>query len=49
MRAAFWGESPLGIPNNLMPYLAQVASGRLEKSKVFGSDYPAGDGTGDIQ
>lgn len=40
------GEAPLGIPNNLMPYLAQVASGQLEKLRIFGSDYPTSDGTG---
>ncbi len=40
------GEDPNGIPNNLMPYVAQVAIGRLEKLKVFGGDYPTVDGTG---
>lgn len=40
------GESPLGIPNNLMPYVAQVASGVLPKLKVHGADYPTVDGTG---
>ncbi len=40
------GEDPSGIPNNLMPYVAQVASERLEKLSVFGSDYPTKDGTG---
>lgn len=40
------GEDPNGIPNNLMPYITQVASGRLEYLKVFGSDYPTVDGTG---
>ena len=40
------GEDPLGIPNNLMPYIAQVAVGRLEKLSVFGNDYPTPDGTG---
>ncbi len=40
------GEDPRGIPNNLMPYVAQVASGRREKLSVFGSDYPTPDGTG---
>ncbi len=40
------GEDPNGIPNNLMPYVAQVAIGRLEELKVFGGDYPTIDGTG---
>lgn len=40
------GEDPKGIPNNLMPYIAQVAVGRLPKLQVFGSDYPTVDGTG---
>ena len=40
------GESPNGIPNNLMPYIAKVASGKLEKLHVFGADYPTRDGTG---
>lgn len=40
------GEDPNGIPNNLMPYIAQVAIGRLEKLRVFGNDYPTPDGTG---
>ena len=40
------GEDPTGIPNNLMPYITQVAVGRLEKLRVFGSDYPTVDGTG---
>ena len=40
------GEDPKGIPNNLMPYVAQVASGKLEKVRVFGNDYPTIDGTG---
>lgn len=40
------GEDPNGIPNNLMPYVAQVASGRLERLSVFGGDYPTHDGTG---
>lgn len=40
------GEDPNGIPNNLMPYVAQVAIGRLEKLHVFGGDYPTDDGTG---
>ena len=40
------GEDPKGIPNNLLPYVAQVASGKLEKVHVFGNDYPTPDGTG---
>ena len=40
------GEDPNGIPNNLMPYLTQVAVGRLKELSVFGSDYPTPDGTG---
>ncbi|GGT12391.1 UDP-glucose 4-epimerase GalE [Streptomyces purpureus] len=40
------GEVPPGVPNNVMPYLAQVASGRLVKLRVFGDDYPTPDGTG---
>jgi UDP-glucose 4-epimerase len=40
------GEDPKGIPNNLMPYISQVAVGRLEKLNVFGNDYNTVDGTG---
>lgn len=40
------GEDPRGIPNNLMPYIAQVALGRLPELRVFGNDYPTPDGTG---
>ncbi len=40
------GEDPNGIPNNLMPFVAQVAVGKLERLSVFGSDYPTPDGTG---
>ena len=40
------GENPNGIPNNLMPYIAQVAVGRREHLSVFGGDYPTPDGTG---
>lgn len=40
------GESPLGIPNNLMPFITQVAKGKLKKLMVFGNDYPTVDGTG---
>ena len=40
------GEDPRGIPNNLLPYVAKVAAGKLEKLRVFGNDYPTPDGTG---
>ena len=40
------GEDPKGIPNNLMPYVAQVATGKLDKIRVFGNDYDTPDGTG---
>ena len=40
------GENPNGIPNNLMPYITQVAVGTREKLSVFGNDYPTHDGTG---
>jgi len=40
------GEDPNGIPNNLLPYVAQVAVGKLAKLRVFGNDYPTHDGTG---
>ncbi len=40
------GEDPQGIPNNLMPYVTQVAVGKLEKLSVHGNDYPTHDGTG---
>jgi len=40
------GEEPIGIPNNLMPYLAQVADGRLDCLNIFGNDYDTIDGTG---
>ena len=40
------GEAPNGIPNNLMPYIAQVAAGIRPKLSVFGNDYPTPDGTG---
>jgi UDP-glucose 4-epimerase len=40
------GEDPNGIPNNLMPYITQVAAGKLEKLHVFGNDYDTPDGTG---
>ena len=44
--SGFIGEDPKGIPNNLMPYVAQVASGKLQSIGVFGNDYPTADGTG---
>jgi UDP-glucose 4-epimerase len=44
--SGFIGEDPRGTPNNLMPYIAQVALGKLEKLSVFGDDYPTVDGTG---
>lgn len=40
------GEDPNGIPNNLMPFVTQVAVGKLKKLRVFGNDYPTHDGTG---
>ncbi len=40
------GEDPNGIPNNLVPYIAKVAVGKLEKVHVYGNDYPTPDGTG---
>ena len=39
------GEHPVGIPNNLMPYIQQVALGQRPELSVFGSDYPTRDGT----
>ena len=45
-RSGLIGEDPLGIPNNLMPYLGQVALGKLPSLKVYGNDYPTPDGTG---
>lgn len=44
--SGFIGENPLGIPNNLLPFIAQVAVGRREKLTVWGCDYPTPDGTG---
>lgn len=44
--SGFIGEDPKGIPNNLMPYIAQVASGKRERLSIFGGDYPTPDGTG---
>lgn len=40
------GEAPNGIPNNLMPYVTQVAKGKLNQLRIFGNDYPTIDGTG---
>jgi len=40
------GEEPIGVPNNLMPYIAQVADGRREHLNIFGNDYETADGTG---
>lgn len=40
------GEDPQGIPNNLMPFIAQVAIGRRDRLSIFGNDYPTPDGTG---
>lgn len=40
------GEDPNGIPNNLMPYISRVASGKLQCLNIFGNDYPTQDGTG---
>lgn len=40
------GEDPLGIPNNLMPFIAQVSVGRRKVLNIFGNDYPTPDGTG---
>ena len=45
-KSGMLGEDPADIPNNLMPYIAQVASGKLEKLSVFGNDYATVDGTG---
>ncbi|MBR3640522.1 MAG: UDP-glucose 4-epimerase GalE [Oscillibacter sp.] len=45
-RSGLIGENPNGIPNNLMPYVTQVAVGKLEKLHVFGNDYDTPDGTG---
>jgi UDP-glucose 4-epimerase len=40
------GEDPYGVPNNLMPYVAQVAAGKLKELPIYGNDYPTPDGTG---
>ena len=45
-RSGLIGEDPLGIPNNLVPYISQVATGKREYLSVFGGDYPTLDGTG---
>ncbi len=45
-KSGLLGEDPNGIPNNLMPYIAKVAAGKLPQLSVFGSDYPTKDGTG---
>lgn len=42
------GEDPQGIPNNLMPFISQVAVGRLKELTVFGNDYDTKDGTGTV-
>ncbi|WP_018152849.1 UDP-glucose 4-epimerase GalE [Leeia oryzae] len=44
--SGFIGESSNGIPNNLMPYIAQVAIGKRDRLNIFGNDYPTPDGTG---
>ena len=44
--SGFIGEDPNGTPNNLMPFVAQVAAGKLEQLSIFGNDYPTPDGTG---
>ena len=45
-KSGLLGENPTGIPNNLMPYINQVALGKLDHLNVFGNDYPTVDGTG---
>ena len=45
-KSGLLGEDPKGIPNNLLPYVAQVAIGKLPCINVFGNDYPTPDGTG---
>lgn len=45
-KSALLGENPAGIPNNLVPYIAQVACGKLEKLSIYGNDYETPDGTG---
>ena len=45
-KSGLLGEDPNGIPNNLLPYIAKVAAGKLEQLSVFGNDYDTPDGTG---
>ena len=45
-RSGLLGEDPNGIPNNLLPYISQVATGKLKELAVYGDDYPTPDGTG---
>lgn len=45
-KSALIGERPNAIPSNLMPYIAQTSSGKFDKLKIFGNDYPTKDGTG---
>lgn len=45
-RSGLIGEDPRGVPNNLLPYISQVATGKLQHLSVFGDDYPTPDGTG---
>lgn len=45
-RSGLIGEDPSGVPNNLIPYISQVAVGKLDKLNIYGSDYPTIDGTG---
>ncbi|WP_121610100.1 UDP-glucose 4-epimerase GalE [Mesobacillus foraminis] len=45
-KSGLLGEDPMGIPNNLMPYITQVAVGKLQELSVFGNQYPTTDGTG---
>ena len=45
-KSGFIGEDPMGIPNNLMPFVAQVAVGQQPRLNIYGNDYPTADGTG---
>jgi UDP-glucose 4-epimerase len=45
-KSGLLGENPKGVPNNLMPYIQQVAAGQRDKLSIFGNDYPTTDGTG---
>lgn len=45
-RSGLIGEDPAGVPNNLMPFISQVAVGRQKELRIFGDDYPTADGTG---